>query len=323
MVLDVRTDVFTYLKGHLPGAEYLNTETLRASEGGHPDPAALRRCLSRALRTARHRLRPPGGDLQRRRDAQHRRDVPRRGCSPASAIPRCTCWTAGSSSGSSSSGRSYSRIRGSRRPRFPIARSTPRRPSLDEVRQAMSAGGMLVDARPPDQYAGAGRCADAARAHSRGDQPLLAGRPDAGGLRTRVEDRRPSCGRRTPRRGSRRDKSIIAYCNSATEASHVHFTLRYLLGYPTGADLRGVVDRVGGAPRLPVATGCAPSCVGADEDEGEHARACLFLPSSALRLPVPICIAIPLRSCPGRQIGPPRITSSTASRFRCLPAGSC
>ena len=28
------------------------------------------------------------------------------------------------------------------------------------------------------------------------------------------------------------DKDIIAYCNSATEASHVHFTLRYLLGYP-------------------------------------------------------------------------------------------
>jgi thiosulfate/3-mercaptopyruvate sulfurtransferase len=28
------------------------------------------------------------------------------------------------------------------------------------------------------------------------------------------------------------DKNIIAYCNSTTEASHVHFALRYLLGYP-------------------------------------------------------------------------------------------
>ena len=28
------------------------------------------------------------------------------------------------------------------------------------------------------------------------------------------------------------EKDIIAYCNSATEASHVYFTLRYLLGYP-------------------------------------------------------------------------------------------
>jgi thiosulfate/3-mercaptopyruvate sulfurtransferase len=28
------------------------------------------------------------------------------------------------------------------------------------------------------------------------------------------------------------DKNFIVYCNSTTEASHVHFTLRYLLGYP-------------------------------------------------------------------------------------------
>jgi thiosulfate/3-mercaptopyruvate sulfurtransferase len=28
------------------------------------------------------------------------------------------------------------------------------------------------------------------------------------------------------------DKNIIVYCNSTTEASHVHFTLRYLLRYP-------------------------------------------------------------------------------------------
>src|SRR5215203_4273741 len=35
-LIDVRSDVFTYLKGHLPGAEYLNTETLRATEKGVP-----------------------------------------------------------------------------------------------------------------------------------------------------------------------------------------------------------------------------------------------------------------------------------------------
>jgi thiosulfate/3-mercaptopyruvate sulfurtransferase len=28
------------------------------------------------------------------------------------------------------------------------------------------------------------------------------------------------------------NQNIIVYCNSTTEASHVHFTLRYLLGYP-------------------------------------------------------------------------------------------
>jgi len=35
-LIDVRSDVFTYLRGHLPGAVYLSTETLRATEGGVP-----------------------------------------------------------------------------------------------------------------------------------------------------------------------------------------------------------------------------------------------------------------------------------------------
>jgi rhodanese-related sulfurtransferase len=35
-LLDVRLDVWTYLKGHLPQAQYLNIETLRASRGGVP-----------------------------------------------------------------------------------------------------------------------------------------------------------------------------------------------------------------------------------------------------------------------------------------------
>ena len=34
--MDIRTDIFAYLRGHLPGAVYLNTETLRASRGGIP-----------------------------------------------------------------------------------------------------------------------------------------------------------------------------------------------------------------------------------------------------------------------------------------------
>jgi thiosulfate/3-mercaptopyruvate sulfurtransferase len=35
-LLDVRLDVWSYLKGHLPEAQYLNIETLRASRGGLP-----------------------------------------------------------------------------------------------------------------------------------------------------------------------------------------------------------------------------------------------------------------------------------------------
>ena len=36
VLVDIRTDVFAYLRGHLPGAAYLNPETLRATRGGIP-----------------------------------------------------------------------------------------------------------------------------------------------------------------------------------------------------------------------------------------------------------------------------------------------
>ena len=51
LLIDVRTDVFAYLSGHLPGAEYLNTETIRASRGGIPtqllEPEAYAALFSR------------------------------------------------------------------------------------------------------------------------------------------------------------------------------------------------------------------------------------------------------------------------------------
>ena len=65
VLVDVRTDVFTYLKGHLPGAEYLNTETLRASEGGIPTRLLDGRRLRGAVLPAGSAFRPAGGDLQR------------------------------------------------------------------------------------------------------------------------------------------------------------------------------------------------------------------------------------------------------------------
>ncbi len=45
------------------------------------------------------------------------------------------------------------------------------------------------------------------------------------------------------------DRNIIVYCNSTTEASHVHFTLRNLLSYPRVTHLCRIVDGVGRAGR--------------------------------------------------------------------------
>jgi thiosulfate/3-mercaptopyruvate sulfurtransferase len=95
----------------------------------------------------------------------------------------------------------------------------------------MRAGAVLVDARPPDQYAGQAG-AQMRRGHIPGaishywqDDLTQEG---FGHVWKPAEELRRSYNRQ----GITPDKDIIAYCNSATEASHVYFTLRYLLGYP-------------------------------------------------------------------------------------------
>jgi thiosulfate/3-mercaptopyruvate sulfurtransferase len=116
---------------------------------------------------------------------------------------------------------------------FPAAPFQPEEASLDDVQDALRTGGaVLVDARPPDQYAG-----DAGAQIRRGHIPGAINhywqddltREGFGYVWKKPEELRSAYAAQ----GITPEKSIIAYCNSATEASHVHFALRYLLGYPS------------------------------------------------------------------------------------------
>jgi thiosulfate/3-mercaptopyruvate sulfurtransferase len=103
---------------------------------------------------------------------------------------------------------------------------------LKEVRRAVKEkDAILVDARPAEQYEGVAG-AQIRRGHIPGainhywqDDLMQDGFghvwKSLGELRTSYLAE-----------GITPDQNIIAYCNSTTEASHVHFTLRYLLGYP-------------------------------------------------------------------------------------------
>ncbi len=230
-VIDIRTDVFTYLKGHLPGAVYLNTETLRASQGGTPtqllDGPAYVSLFSRlGIRFDRPIVIYSAGETHNidatflawilagfghpevyvldggffKWELEHRPVV-----------------------------KHYPKVGSSD---FPAARFRPDAATLAEVQQALRTGdAILVDARPPDQYAGEAG-AQMRRGHIPGaishywqDDLTQAG---FGHVWKPVEELRTDY----EKQGITSGKNIIAYCNSATEASHVHFTLRYLLGYP-------------------------------------------------------------------------------------------
>ena len=116
--------------------------------------------------------------------------------------------------------------------RFPAGPFHPEQVSLDEVRHSITTGdAILVDARPADQYAGQAG-AQMRRGHIPGAishywQNDLTQEGFGHVWKSLAELRADYAAE-----GITPDRNIIVYCNSTTEASHVHFTLRYLLGYP-------------------------------------------------------------------------------------------
>ncbi|MBA3319143.1 MAG: sulfurtransferase [Gemmatimonadales bacterium] len=231
VLVDIRTDVFAYLRGHLPGAVYLNTETLRASRGGIPtqllDAPAYAALFSRiGLPFDRPLVVYSAGET-------HNIDATFLAWLLAGFGHRKVYLLDGG----------YFKWQLELRPlvreyprlaetAFPAAPFQPEQASLEDVQGALLRGdAILVDARPPDQFAGQAG-AQMRRGHIPGaishywqDDLTREGFgfvwKQPGELRAAYQAQ-----------GITPDKSIIAYCNSATEASHVHFALRYLLGYP-------------------------------------------------------------------------------------------
>jgi len=256
LLLDVRTDVFAYLKGHLPGAEYLNSETLRASEGGIPT-----RLLS---------------------GEEYRELFSRLGVDPDRPV---VIYSAGESRNIDATflawllaGFGHPQVyvldggffkwQLEQRPvvqpypripvtRFPDGLFRPESATLDDVRRGIASGALLVDARPPEQYAG-----EAGAQMRRGHIP--------GAINHSWQDDLTQEGfghvwkgtdeltRAYGAQGITPDRDIITYCNSATEASHVYFTLRYLLGYPRVRVYVGSWTEWAENPALPVRTGERP-----------------------------------------------------------------
>ena len=223
--------MFTYLKDHLPGAVYLNTETLRASRDGIP--AQLLPARTYAELFARLGLsvdRPvviySAGET-RNIDATfvawllagfgyHRVYVLNGGYFKWQLEQRPLI-------------RHYPRILAARPPSGSFR---PEQASLEDVRHFLDTGdGILVDARPADQYAG-----EAGAQMRRGHIPGAISHYWQGDLTQEgfghVWKDPAQLRSEYVAQGITPDKSIIVYCNSTTEASHVHFTLRYLLGYP-------------------------------------------------------------------------------------------
>ena len=251
-LLDVRLDVWTYLKGHLPGAQYLNIESLRASRAGVPaqlmDAPWYRELLGRLGLDHRVPVVVYGAGETLNIDATFTAWI-----LAAMGHPRVYLLDGGFFKWQYD-GHSVVRAYPAVRPtgaRWREASFRPSVASLDEVLRARTAGALLVDARPPAQFRG-----------EEGSQMRLGHIPGAinhywqDDLVTegfgRIFRQADSLRAGYARQGITPDRDIIVYCNSATEASHVFFVLRSLLGYPRVRIYPGSWTEWSGRQELPV-----------------------------------------------------------------------
>lgn len=230
-VLDVR-DVFVYLSGHVPEAQHLSIETLRASGGGTPaqllDQNAYARIFSRLGLDPQVPVVVYSAGETMNIDA---------------TFVVWLLWSFGHAQVYLLDGgyraweleqrdiaRRYPRIRAS--PSWSGRAFEPPVATIGDVRRAIGGSGtILVDARPADQYAGAAG-AQMRRGHIPGAishywQDDLETR-DFGRMWRTVDVLRASYAAQ----GITPDRDVILYCNTTTEASHLFFALKFLLQYP-------------------------------------------------------------------------------------------
>jgi thiosulfate/3-mercaptopyruvate sulfurtransferase len=253
-LIDVRSDLFTYLENHLPGSVYLNTETLRATSAGVP---------AQLLSAGAY------AELFGRLGVSF--DLP------------VVVYSAGETGNMNATFLAWL-LAGFGHPRVyvldggyfkwqlehrPVTQRYPRvtagslpadqfRPdtaSLEDVLSAVRTGdALLVDARPAEQYAGT-----AGAQIRRGHIPGAISHYWADDLTQvgfgHVWKSPAALQQAYQAQGITADRNIIAYCNSTTEASHVHFTLRYLLGYPRVRIYVGSWTEWAGRTELPLETG--------------------------------------------------------------------
>jgi thiosulfate/3-mercaptopyruvate sulfurtransferase len=257
-IIDVRTDIALYLKSHIPGAIYLNSETLRSWSGGVPNmllPAESYLALWNRLgiRPDRPVVVYSAGDT---------RDIDATFLSwilSGFGAPRLFVLDGGFQKWDIEQrpiARTYAAAVPGAYPARPFA---PERANIDDVRavvEGRAANTILVDARPADQYAGQAG-AQLRRGHIPGAIDHYWATDLADNLTHEFKDREALRASYLAQ-GITPDHRLILYCNGATEASHVYFVLRDLLGYPNVRIYEGSWTEWAARTELPITAGPTP-----------------------------------------------------------------
>ena len=254
-IVDMRSSLLDYLKGHIPNAVYLHFENLQVPDKGIPAQAPDRISLERLL----------GDNLSISNDMwvilYSERSNPN-----ATFLAWTLDFLGHKKVGILNGGWEKWVLE-----KLPTTQEYPSLPSkkffgkvLSEtlaekkfVRDRLSAKNVvMVDARPPKQYSGE-EGEEIRRGHIPGARNLF-WETTLEGDEVRIWKKKEELEKLFAESGVAKEKEVIVYCRTGREASHLYFTLKYILGFSNVHLYRGSWVEWSADPRLPIKTGMEP-----------------------------------------------------------------
>jgi len=254
-IIDMRSSLLDYLKGHIPNAVYLHFENLRVPRNGIPAQLPDKRSLEKLM----------GDYLGVSNDMWAI-------LYSEKSNPNATflAWTfdflvhkrLGVLNGGWEKWVSE---------KFPVTQEYPslrlkkfagkmKRESLAEkkwVRDRLSAKNVvIIDARPPRQYTGE-EGEEIRKGHIPGARNIF-WETTLEGDEIKVWKKKEDLEKIFSDSGVTKNKEVVVHCRTGREASHVYFTLKYVLGFPNVRLYRGSWVEWAADPNSPVKTGMDP-----------------------------------------------------------------
>ena len=254
-IVDMRTQLSDYLKGHIPGAVYLHFEDLQVPDKGVPDQAPDRICLERLLGDNLGISNPMEIILYSEKS------------NPNATLLAWTLDFLGHKKVAVLNGGWEKWVS----ERHPITQAYPslmpnkffgkaiRETAAEKkwIKDHLSAKNVaIVDARHPRQYSGE-EGDEIRRGHIPGAKNIF-WETTLEGDEVRVWKKKEDLERLFAESGVTRDKQIVVYCNRGMEASHLYYTLKHVLGFPHVFLYRGSWVEWSADKSMPIKIGMDP-----------------------------------------------------------------
>jgi thiosulfate/3-mercaptopyruvate sulfurtransferase len=254
-VVDVRSSLLDYLKGHIPNAVYVHFENLRVSREGIPAQSPDRICLERLIGEALSVSNDMWVILYSEKSNPNATFL-------AWALDFLGHRKVGVLNGGWEKWVSEN---------HPVTQDYPSLPPKKFFGKSMKGivaekkwlkarldieGMVIVDARPPKQYSGE-EGEEVRRGHIPGAKNIFWETTLEGGD-VKVWKKKEDLERLFTEAGVTKEKEVVVHCRTGREASHVYFTLKYVLGYPRVRLYRGSWVEWSADKTAPVKTGTEP-----------------------------------------------------------------